>query len=47
MVTLQLRNIAFSAVGLEQILTWQNLQQHNVRFHKTMKYSGLTILQQW
>jgi len=38
MVTLQLHNITFSMVGLERILTWQNLQQ-------TTKHSrGLTNL---
>jgi len=30
MVILQLHNITFSAVGLEQITIWQSLQQHSV-----------------
>jgi len=45
MATSQLPNITTSAVGLEWILTWQNLQQHNVQLYKTIKCSGLTNLQ--
>jgi len=40
MVTSQLHNSTFSAVGLEWVLIWQNLQQ-------TTKYSRLTDLQHY
>ena len=46
MVTLQLHNITFSAMGLERILTWQSLQQQNVWFYKTTEHSRLINFKQ-
>jgi len=38
--------ITFRPLKLERILTCQNLQQHNAQIYKTIKYSGLTNLEQ-